>query len=517
MCNLSGFIGKANETTEYKTKILGLLGRTRGTDATGIVVDGELTKKAGRYDSDSVDFFQQYAYPEYTKDTNVILTHNRAGSFGYSKTEETAQPFNYNDQMFFMHNGTITNADQIAKKYGLNAKEYASDSHIFGQLIYQGVDLTKLFTEYEGTAVFIWWWSDEEVIHVFKGCSEQKLNNLLEEERPLSIVKEKEGYYFSSLSMQLSVISNEDIKNIPLNKIVEIDPSLEFNNFNFTIVDRKVKKEVINNNFIVGNKYKNKSSYNFNTNLTFEEQVNNAPHVCTFYKNRYYMGKIPMHGIFKLNSRGMFCDYSPIYYFHHGLLLNSQETYYLAKFGKEIMMSDLHPRCLSRSNSDKYYWYNNEVTTKQITNAIFNLKDYNFINGSLNSSIQRRSFPSFQDVYGVYDLEETLENFNAIYDCNAKSYEEIRNYYVNVNNINSVDLAGAHFKDFQGICSGITQLVNNEYTDLYNDMMKENFCTLFQCYEHWFDMMNLEDPSYNDYTELYTILDKQLEDASINL
>ena len=51
------------------------------------------------------------------------MGHNRAGSTGYKKTVNEAQPFKINDSLIFTHNWTLKTTYSLAKDYDLKESE----------------------------------------------------------------------------------------------------------------------------------------------------------------------------------------------------------------------------------------------------------------------------------------------------------------------------------------------------------------------------------------------------------
>ena len=155
---------------------------------------------------------------------NVVLGHNRAGSFGYKKTIDEAHPFLINENLIFTHNGTIKNTDELCKKYKIEEKDFNVDSEILGTLLYtEGSDILNY---YKGAAALAYTYLQESnILYLFHGSSKEYKHSQLMEERPLYCLKTKDGIFYSSLKISLDAIKehkDDDIFNLEYNIIFKI-------------------------------------------------------------------------------------------------------------------------------------------------------------------------------------------------------------------------------------------------------------------------------------------------------
>ena len=136
------------------------------------------------------------------------MAHNRKSSSG--KSNNASHPFEYGekgDRLFFMHNGTITNIQDICKEYNYPYEAGKTiDSYVIGYIIYHnGIEeCKKLFKDYSGGAVFIFYWENNpNELYMFKGESTYSTapGTTGNEERPLWLYHEDEyNMYFVSQS-----------------------------------------------------------------------------------------------------------------------------------------------------------------------------------------------------------------------------------------------------------------------------------------------------------------------------
>lgn len=214
MCGLFGFIGK--EKTEFNKLLLcnlGIHNDTRGGDSCGLFIDGDV--EYGVDDKKKFDsFYKTSKLFNKTKKAQIIIGHDRKTSVGVTSLEN-AQPVvitNDNDEVDFVliHNGTISNYEDLRDKYLTNAEGY-TDSQVMAYIIYfWGYDV---LSEYIGTGAFVTvdYRQNKErkpVVHIFKGASKKYKTSNTDEERPLFLLKDTNGYWFSSLKEHLERYNN---------------------------------------------------------------------------------------------------------------------------------------------------------------------------------------------------------------------------------------------------------------------------------------------------------------------
>ena len=121
MCGIFGQISvKAKAFNKRAFCTMGVRNDSRGGDSCGIFIDGNV-----EYGIDKqklfINFFRDSKLLEYTTTCKIALGHCRKASVGKVGLE-TAQPVViYNDQnkieFVVIHNGTIYNYEELAKKY----------------------------------------------------------------------------------------------------------------------------------------------------------------------------------------------------------------------------------------------------------------------------------------------------------------------------------------------------------------------------------------------------------------
>ena len=225
MCGLAGII--SNEKTAFNVNhfnILGTLNDERGGDSCGIFIDGQ-----AEYGIAETKYFRNFTIKtNYPKSASIALLHCRKTSAGYTTNLSQAQPVilhNQNNKVEFvlMHNGTITNAVALAKKYlpELNTFDL-SDSQIMAHIMYHcGY---SVLSEYTGCAVFIivdYRKPTPEVL-IFKGSSCYN-ENKAKSERPLYYMVTNGKFYFSSMYYSLYCIDNKKtIYDVPVNQLLMV-------------------------------------------------------------------------------------------------------------------------------------------------------------------------------------------------------------------------------------------------------------------------------------------------------
>jgi len=217
-CSLKPGANKASALAKFK--ILGLYNITRGRDATGIYIGGEINKSLKEFD----DYIEEFFIDE-NFNGSVILGHNRQGSFGYSKTINEAHPFLINESLVFTHNGTIKNTGDLCKKYGVEEKDFNVDSKLLGTLLFtEGSDV---LTHYKGAAALAYTYLETpDTLFLYHGQSKEYKLGALIEERPLFYLETEDGIFYSSLETSLESIKasrEEEVFPLDYNKIYKIE------------------------------------------------------------------------------------------------------------------------------------------------------------------------------------------------------------------------------------------------------------------------------------------------------
>ena len=167
MCGLGGIINYEHKEFDYKTFCtLGIANDKRGGDSCGIFIDGKVEYGIGDK-AHFEDFFWDSELLRETKEANIALLHDRKASVGGISLEkahpilikekvEVAEGEEPREEIKFVliHNGTIHNYEDLAKKYIPNIDvKNLSDSQVIALLLYHsGFDF---LAEYNGGAAFV--------------------------------------------------------------------------------------------------------------------------------------------------------------------------------------------------------------------------------------------------------------------------------------------------------------------------------------------------------------------------
>ncbi len=217
MCGIAGIINKTPRTFDYSAFCtLGIANDSRGGDSCGVFIDGKY-----EYGVDKRKFFSTY-FPNSdllydVEKSSIALLHCRKASVG-NISKETAQPVVLtNDkgkvEFVLLHNGTIHNYAELAKKYIPNVDIFGmTDSQVMARIFYyKGYECLD---EYNGGAVFtiVDYRNGNPEILLYKGASKKtKYSKEIEEERPLfyCIDKVKKELIFSSIGIYLLALRKE--------------------------------------------------------------------------------------------------------------------------------------------------------------------------------------------------------------------------------------------------------------------------------------------------------------------
>lgn len=232
MCGIAGIINKMPRSFDFSTFcVLGIANDSRGGDSCGVFLDGKY-----EYGVDKLKLFSNYFMQSNllydTKQATIALLHCRKASVG-TISEKTAQPVvivnDYGKVDFVvMHNGTIYNYEELAKKYIPEVDITGmTDSQVMAHIFYYaGYDCLN---EYNGGAVFavVDYRNYTPKVLLFKGASKRtEYAKDIEEERPLfyCIDKLKRELVFSSLAVPLVALRKDlDVYSLKENCLVEFN------------------------------------------------------------------------------------------------------------------------------------------------------------------------------------------------------------------------------------------------------------------------------------------------------
>lgn len=226
MCGLLGYSGDKKPNLA-KLKILGMHNVTRGRDSCGIFYNNSLIKGIGSNKAFD-DFIEDVIIEDVDEpDQNIFIGHTRWSTVG-AHTAANAHPFLLNENQIFAHNGTISNIDDLLKKYGVSKEEHHIEVDSQGLGILLGLRGHSILEEYRGYAAFLTHYKKEKnTLWVFKGSSKEYgyQHSPVVEERPLFYARHREGIYLSSMPESLKAIRDgqgQDPIPVPTNKLIKI-------------------------------------------------------------------------------------------------------------------------------------------------------------------------------------------------------------------------------------------------------------------------------------------------------
>lgn len=364
MCGIFGMISKKVKPFNKRAFCtMGVRNDSRGGDSCGIFIDGKV-----EYGVDKqklfIDFFRNSLLLDTTTECKVALGHCRKASVG-KVSVETAQPVvltNENGEVEYVliHNGTIYNYQELAKKYIPDVNiEGLTDSQVMARIFYhKGYDVLD---EYNGGAVFVIHDYRINKSFIFKGESKKySYSKNAEEERPLYFCWHNGRFCFSSILETLYAFYYEEtIYDLASNKLLTIKGD------KLKIVKEYPRKDAYQSKII--------PVVNVGTNVRiFDDDYDNWENYNRFenrsYKIRFdglnYLDehKVPMHGIYFVSSYG--------YVFPNKTKKDSWTNEVGFFMGKMLK----HPEAFKLL--DGKYKASNKILTKEI-DILTNILDFN--------------------------------------------------------------------------------------------------------------------------------------------
>lgn len=247
MCGIGAYVGKVDEISEMKIKLLHTLLSNRGEDGAGIsYMDTSGKISFSKNSGSSIKLVETYAFKVESLVNACVTLHARKSSVGAS-SKENAHPFMYghykekkhrnkknnSEKKYYkfsiVHNGTIKNWKELFDKYNTNkdikSSDFNVDSKALGHLLYYNWDkASEILKDYIGGAALIC--SAENKIMFFRGESKDTYHSKsVTEERPLYYSITKNGIWAASEEEYLKTIRCPDksIKEVPANKILIYD------------------------------------------------------------------------------------------------------------------------------------------------------------------------------------------------------------------------------------------------------------------------------------------------------
>ena len=345
MCGLAGIVSKMPRAFDYASFCtLVIANDSRGGDSCGVFIDGKY-----EYGVDKNKYFSSYFLGSdliYNTDrSSVALVHCRKASVG-KISEQTAQPVIIKDaygnvKYVLMHNGTIHNYKELAKKYIPEVDiEGMTDSQVMAHIFYS-VGYEPL-NEYNGAAVFaiVDYREYTPKVMLFKGASKKtKWTKDIEEERPLyyCVDKLKRELVFSSIGVHLCALRKElDVFSLKENVLVE------FNGKGLSIV-----KHYSRENAFQQKEYEHTGGYYNTLNILPLGNVDTNYMDILHDTNTYSFRGKPLNGKIFLSSYGKIEPYAKknpqtfeMYFFEGVALKNKYCFRFLTSLRKELRLSD---------------------------------------------------------------------------------------------------------------------------------------------------------------------------------
>ena len=261
MCGIFSIINSKPRKFDYTTFcVLGVNNDSRGGDSCGVFIDG-LWEVGVDKKKEFRDFFKESSVLNRIKGKNVsiALGHCRKASVG-GVSDKTAQPVVLTDKagnakFVMIHNGTIHNYEELAKKYipKIDIKGL-TDSQVMARIFYyKGYDC---LSEYNGGSVFLIvdYRQPEPRILIFRGASKKySTSTTIEEERPFYFIQNKNEFVCSSIDKYLEVLRPDDeVFTVEDNVLIQVLPGDIVNVKSYDRSNCQQSKVV---NYTTGNSY----------------------------------------------------------------------------------------------------------------------------------------------------------------------------------------------------------------------------------------------------------------------
>lgn len=224
-CGLVGFCGAGGADMSI-IKLLYMYNLERGKDATGILIDSEVTKSTDSAEKFLAKNNKLFKKPKEFFKTTTIIGHTRGATAGIQKILRNAHPFIVKDAesmencFYLAMNGTITNMRALEDKYPTNWEYGDSDSLHLSLMMWEYRDKrNEILKDYTGAATLLYYHEGEKnTLWVWK-----------DPERPLFYwQKSEKTMYISSIedSLLAAGAAQEDVKSfedLHMYKIVDGD------------------------------------------------------------------------------------------------------------------------------------------------------------------------------------------------------------------------------------------------------------------------------------------------------
>lgn len=438
MCGIFGIITKEAKPFDFSTFCtLGIANDSRGGDSCGIFIDGyyEYGVKDNKWFQ---CFFQDNKFLKELKTSTIAFGHCRKASIG-KIDETTAQPVVLTNkdgkvEYVLMHNGTIYNYQELAKKYIPDIDITGmTDSQVMARIFYHTG--YKVLSEYNGGAVFAIadYRGNKPKVLLFKGASKKdKYAKEETEERPLYFCIDpiKGELVFSSIASYLfSLRHNVTIWILNPNCIFEFDGEDLINVKEISRTNAVQKKEELIYIPTINQDYLNDFGiYDYGNGIIYDDYISTNQ-----VDNTYYGKGAKLHGRVLLSKWGMIVDNTHKkvscreMYFWNGIALKNIACFrFLSVLKKESGLNSKEfekkfnnvIRYLSIDGiyHDGEVWYRATSPTKRIpfTGTLNMLTAYTsteFFAGNRRTSIYRRDTGN---AFTALDSAKLDVNFKAI-------------------------------------------------------------------------------------------------------
>ena len=352
MCGIFGIVTKGSRSFDFPTFCtLGIANDSRGGDSCGIFIDGHYEYGSKGNDKYFQCFFQDNKFLNELKTSTIAFGHCRKASVGIID-ESTAQPVVLTNnkgevEYVLMHNGTIYNYKDLAKKYIPEVDITGmTDSQVMARIFYYTG--YEALSEYNGGAVFAIadYRGVKPRVLLFKGASKKdKFDKVESDERPLYFCVDpiKGELVFSSIASYLMSLRHKTTTWI-------LNPNciFEFDGKDLIAVEEVSranvfqKKETVYTTPIKTSNYWGDFGLYENSGILYDDYIS-----INQVENTYYNRGKKLHGRTILTNYGLIMDdlpksskYEEIY-FWNGIALKSVACFrFLVVLKKESGLKD---------------------------------------------------------------------------------------------------------------------------------------------------------------------------------